>query len=150
MGRFFYLFLVSPPPPPPPPAAGARRRDHQSWLRYVGMEEYWSLGDMASYSDILSRLHLARRFLNQNCTFLDSSRGNFCRYGMRFSSSVYLAIRLWDGCVLCSNHCSSRGTSLTGSMNVRFRFRRSSASADRFRPPAAAADDTCQHARNHS
>lgn len=112
--------------------------------------ENWSFGDMASYRDILSRLHLARRFLNQNCTFLDSSRGNFCRYGMRFSSSVYLAIRLCDGCVLCSNHCSSRGTSLTGSMNVRFRFRRSSANADRFSPATAAADDTCQTRKQYS
>lgn len=31
-----------------------------------------------SYSDTFRRLHFARRFLNQNCTFLLSSRGNFC------------------------------------------------------------------------
>lgn len=105
--------------------------------------ENWSFGDMASYKDIFSRLHLARRFLNQNWTFLASSRGNFWRYGMRFSSSVYLAIRLCDGCVLCSNHCSSLGTSLTGSINVRFRFRRSSARADMFMPVPLPDGDTC-------
>ena len=46
----------------------------------------------------------------------------FCRYGKRFSSSVYLAIKACDGCVLSMNHSSNLGTSDTGSMKVRLRF----------------------------
>lgn len=136
-----------------------------------------------SYNDIFKRLHFARLFLNQNCTFLLSSRGNFCLfghkreekrwininvlcciftpcflgkilwwmldiklqgkvkwrkyecneafgyiylYGMRFKSSVYFKIRLCDGWVFMANHCSNFGTSVTGSMKVRLRLRRSS------------------------
>lgn len=39
-------------------------------------------------SESFSRLHLARRFLNQNWTFFGSNLGNFSRYGWRLSSSV--------------------------------------------------------------
>ena len=52
-----------------------------------------------------------------------------------FKSSVYFSIRLCDGCVFNANHCSSFGTSVTGSMKVRFRLRRSSFDIlDKFRP----------------
>ncbi len=56
-----------------------------------------------NYMQLLSRLHFARRFLNQNWIFFCSSFGNFLRYGRLFSSSVYLAIRAWDGWVLWRN-----------------------------------------------
>lgn len=53
-------------------------------------------------------------------------------YGIRFKSSVYFNIKLCDGCVFIENHCSNLGTSVTGSMNVRLRLRRSS--RDKFKP----------------
>lgn len=46
---------------------------------------------------------------------------------MQFNSSVYFSIKLWEGWVFKENHCSSRGTSVTGSIKVRLRFLRSSA-----------------------